>query len=298
MAAQREIRPFGRADRDQLTGLVNAHVAAVVPGGSISVNRLMSQLEREPEEGIVDPWVVERMTLVAVERDAVVGGAHLLRYGDDERVGESYRGAAEIRWLVHGHRDDDAGDALIQACFDVMDGWGADPQWADGALPAPFVYGVPNVWPHIRALYERNGLIRTGKVEIVFVARVDDLPRLPAGGELDVRRSVGMWTRFTASRDEETVGFLEVDTHYGDGGRLPVFARWADVGNLCVAEGKRRRGIATLLLAHGAEWLRLGGLDRLVAYAWPEQTDQIGFYEAVGFRELVRTERGWTRQRA
>lgn len=52
-----QIRPFHRGDREQLTGLVNAHVGAVVPGVSISVNTLMSQLEREPGEAIVDPWV-------------------------------------------------------------------------------------------------------------------------------------------------------------------------------------------------------------------------------------------------
>ena len=58
---------------------------------SVSVNTLMSQLEREPEELIVDPWVVERRTLVPIERDAVTAGAHLLRYGADERVSDSYR---------------------------------------------------------------------------------------------------------------------------------------------------------------------------------------------------------------
>ena len=36
-----------------------------------------SQLEREPGEFIVDPWVRERATLVAVQRGRVVAGAHL-----------------------------------------------------------------------------------------------------------------------------------------------------------------------------------------------------------------------------
>ena len=92
------IRPFNRADREQLTALVNAHIAAVVPGASVSVNALMSQLEREPAEALIDPWVIERRTLVAIEDDAVVAGAHLLRYGDDDRVGEVYRGRTDIRW--------------------------------------------------------------------------------------------------------------------------------------------------------------------------------------------------------
>ena len=50
-----EIRPFQRSDREQLTGLVNAHVAAVVPGIVVSVNAVMSQLEREPERRLLIP---------------------------------------------------------------------------------------------------------------------------------------------------------------------------------------------------------------------------------------------------
>jgi hypothetical protein len=68
-----EVRPFRRSDRDQLTGLVNAHIAPVIPGITVSVNTVMSQLEREPNEAIVDPWVFERRTLVAVDRDAIAG---------------------------------------------------------------------------------------------------------------------------------------------------------------------------------------------------------------------------------
>ena len=44
------IRPFVRGDREQVTALVNAHIAAVVPGVSVSVQALMSGLEREPGE--------------------------------------------------------------------------------------------------------------------------------------------------------------------------------------------------------------------------------------------------------
>lgn len=49
------IRPFRRSDRDQLTALVNAHAQAVVPGVSVSVNAVLSHLEREPGEFVVDP---------------------------------------------------------------------------------------------------------------------------------------------------------------------------------------------------------------------------------------------------
>ena len=88
-----EVRSFHRADRDQLTDLVNAHVAAVVPGVSVSVNTVLSALERQPDEFITDPWVSERITLVAEQRRYVVAAAHLLRYRADAEVGESYRNA-------------------------------------------------------------------------------------------------------------------------------------------------------------------------------------------------------------
>ena len=97
---QIEVRPFQRRDREQVTALVNAHVEAVVPGVAVSVNAVLSQLEREPGETIVDPWAIDRATYVAIVRDAVAGAAHVIRYGADARVSNSYRDAAEIRWLV------------------------------------------------------------------------------------------------------------------------------------------------------------------------------------------------------
>ena len=156
-----QVRPFRRADRDQLTALVNAHIQAVVPGVSVSVNTVMSQLERDPGEFIVDPWVTERAALVAEQRGRVVAAAHLLRYGSGEEVGEAYRGTAEINWLLYWPRamhwldSEEAAGALVDACLERLRSWGVTHWHADGALPAPGVYGVPEQWPHIRALYER-----------------------------------------------------------------------------------------------------------------------------------------------
>ena len=95
-----DVRSFRRSDRQQVTALVNAHVAAVIPGVSLSVAAVMSSLGRDPGEHIVDPGVVERVTLVAEQRQRIVAAAHLLRYGADDRVAEGYRDAGEIRWLL------------------------------------------------------------------------------------------------------------------------------------------------------------------------------------------------------
>jgi hypothetical protein len=51
-----QVRPFHRRDRQQLTDLVNADAAAVVPGMGVSVSTVLSELERQPGEFIVDPW--------------------------------------------------------------------------------------------------------------------------------------------------------------------------------------------------------------------------------------------------
>ena len=201
------VRPFRRADREQLTALVNAHVQAVVPGLSVSVNTVMSQLERDPGEFIVDPWVTERSMLVAEQRGRVVAAAHLLRYGAGEEVGEAIRGGGDINWLLYwpeaSYWPDStaAANALMTACLAQFRRWQVTRWHADGALPAPGVYGLPEQWPHIRALYERAGFVHDGHVEIVLLARVDELPR-PAAPPLEgltLRRSVDSWKDLSAA---------------------------------------------------------------------------------------------------
>ena len=310
-----QVRPFRRADRDQLTQLVNAHAEAVVPGMSVSVNTVLSSLERQPGEFIVDPWVSERVTLVAEQRNRVAAAAHLLRYFPDERAGESARDVGEIRWLLYwplapaGNPfwPDMTGsaEALIAACADVFGRWGVTRQHADGELPVPGVYGVPEQWTHIAALYRRAGFTHTGHTEVVYLAQVKDLPSAdaPPLAGLAVRRSVGInGCRFSAVLGEEVIGYIETEV-LDTGERLSRHGGWADVGNLHVASPYRRCGVGTWLLGQAADWLRLAGANRLLNYAWLEGTDPGGlnyddyraFLPAVGFRELTRTARGWTR---
>src|ERR1700733_9470398 len=95
-----EVRPFRRGDRDQLTQLVNAHAAAVVPGMGASVSAVMSALERRPGEFIEDPWVRDRITLVGEQAHRIAAAAHLLRYFPDERAGPATRDVGAIHWLL------------------------------------------------------------------------------------------------------------------------------------------------------------------------------------------------------
>lgn len=313
-----QVRPFRRGDRQQLTDLVNSHVAAVVPGMGVSVSTMLSDLERQPGEFIVDPWVSERATLVAEQRNRVAAAAHLLRYYADERAGKTYRGAGEIHWLLfwpHAPAGNpywpdatQAAQELITASIRQLDEWGVSRQYADGQLPVPGVYGVPEQWPHIRGLYERAGFTHTGHTEVVYLAKVADLPHPaePPTAGLSVRRSVGLnGTRLSAVLGDEVIGSIEVET-FEQGQRLSQHGEWADIGNLHVSEPHRRRGVATWLLGQAADWLRLAQVERLLDYAWLEGQDPTGqdytdyraFLAASGFLELTRTKRGWTRSRA
>jgi len=311
-----EVRPFRRADRQQLTDLVNSHAGAVVPGLGVSVAAVLSQLERQPGEYIVDPWVSERVTLVAEQHERVAAAAHLLRYAGDERVGPAYRNGGEIRWLLfwpEGPRlgspcwtdATDAAGKLMTACIGQLKDWGVTTHSASGDLPVPGVYGVPEQWPHVRALYERAGFRHEGHTEIVFLAAVEDLrcDGDPPIAGLTVRRSVGLnGTRLSAILGEEVIGYIEVEI-FDEGERVARHSGWADIGNLCVAEPYRRRGVATWLLARAAEWLRLAHVDRLLTYTYLDGRDPTGqgydedraFLQASRFTELTRTMRGWNR---
>ena len=297
-----QVRPFRRADRDQLTALVKAHVQAVVPGVSVPVNTVLSQLERDPGEFIVDPWVDERVTLVAEQRGRVVAAAHLLRYGDREEVGPGYRGTAEINWLLYWPEtpfwpdSPEAARALMDACLGRLRSWPVGHWHADGALPAPGVYGVPEQWPHLRSLYEQAGFVHDGPVEILLLARVDELPRPsePPLPGLRLCRAVGInGTRLYGAVGDKLVGYIEVDTNLAEAGRLAHLTGWADIGNLHVDEAYRRRGVATWLVGQAAEWLRLARVERLLDYAWPEEHHLLALHRRLGFRELTRTTRGW-----
>ena len=309
-----EVRPFRRGDRAQLAALVNAHAAAVVPGAGVSVAAVLSHLERQPGETIIDPWVAERATLVAEQQHAVVAAAHLLRYFADERAGASYRGSGDIHWLLfwpvapegspYWSDATEAAEALITACLHQLEEWGVTSPDAGGELPVRGVYGVPEQWPHVRALYQRAGFAPAGSTEVVYLAQVDELPRagVPPVAGLAARRSVGMnGTRLSAVLGEQAVGYIEVEI-FEDGERLPRHGGWADIGNLHVTGEYRRRGVATWLLGQAATWLRLAQVTRLLDYAplepGPDGRDGAGyraFLAASGFSELTRTQRGWTR---
>ena len=113
---------------------------------------------------------------------------------------------------------------------------------------------------------------------------------------MTLRRTLGInGTRFSAVLDGEEIAYIEVESLERTE-RLPRAGGWADIGNLHVDERYRRRSVATWLLAHAVDWLRLAHVDRLLAYALPDEEPCVRFLEHAGFRELTRTERGWVRE--
>ncbi|MPY95002.1 MAG: GNAT family N-acetyltransferase, partial [Acidimicrobiia bacterium] len=71
----------------------------------------------------------------------------------------------------------------------------------------------------------------------------------------------------------------------------------ADECDHWVGDGRRGQGIGTWLMAHGAEWLRLGGTRRLLAYGLEDERlpGWAGYYARFGLVPINRTVRGWRR---
>ncbi|MFH9086576.1 N-acetyltransferase [Streptomyces sp. NPDC017673] len=279
---------------------MNAHVAAVVPGVSVSVNTVLSSLEREPVEFVTDPWVSERITLVAEERGHVVAAAHLKRYrADDEEVGPHHRDSGEIDWFLwHPPASfrpgtEQAADLLMSACLACLSRWRVRVRRASGDLPAPAVYGLPRPWPHVRALYERSGFRHTGVTEVVLLARTADLPgqsRAP-GSRWSARWGSAAPVSPPARTRASSASSRPTPPLSAPNGTRA--AGLADIGDLRVEAAHRGRGWERRLLGHAADWLRLCGTDRVPAYEPAEDTAAIERLLDAGFHELTRTDRGW-----
>jgi GNAT superfamily N-acetyltransferase len=296
-----EVRSFARHDREQLTRLVNAHIATATPGGSIPSATLLSQLEHPLGEHIIGPWVTDLATFVAVQRDRIVGAAHLRRYADDQRASDGYRNTGELVWLLCWPEHLDAGRAVRDAALAHLSRWGVRVYYGDGSLPAPGVYGVSDSWPHVRVLYEEAGFDPSGgQVEIVYAGTIDSLavPGGPPVRGVTVQRRLGpLGTAFNAVLDGEVVGTYEIDDDLTRGGANLAFSGWADECNHWVRQDLRGKGIGSWLVGHAGAWLRLGGTSRLLAYAIEnEHVDRCTrHYARCGLMPVNRTVRGWRR---
>jgi GNAT superfamily N-acetyltransferase len=298
MSSTTEVVSLAPDHLDQLTGLLNAHLDAVVPGFALPAAYLAERLTRDPGEAIVDPWVLRRHTLVAVERDRVVAAAHLLRYGATADVGPAFRDVGEIAWLLAWPAACDAAEAVLAAGLRRLADWGAEAQWlCTGSMFVPTVSGIPDTWPHIAAILRAVGYApEPEREEVLYAGRIDRLeppPAPPIEGLVLARRMCDFAPRFAAELAGESIGLFDVRSDVTAGGMVPALAGWAEPWNLWVDERYRSQGVGSWLVRSAAPYLRLGGCDRmLVTVAIDDERAGAGrFYERLGLVRLARLDR-------
>ncbi|PRB14130.1 N-acetyltransferase [Microbacterium sp. MYb62] len=292
-------RLFRRDDRDQLTDLVNAHLSSVIPGARVSVNAVLSSLERQPDEYIVDPWVVERATIVVEQGERIVAAAHLQRFAEHPRVSDDYRGAGLIQWALSVPGDDGgdpAAETLMRACLAQLRAWAVTTAYADGQLPFPGVYGIPASWPHVRRSLEGAGFSHDGPTEVVLLATTSGLASIadpPAASDVASTRELGAHgIRFIATRDGETAGYVEVDLTVNRAERHSAGPRFAELSDWEADDAD----VLVRLFGDLHEWLTSSDVARLIVAVDPADADECEQLFGLGFREVTSTTRGWRRQ--
>jgi GNAT superfamily N-acetyltransferase len=285
----------------QVQALVNAHMSALVPGWALPEAFIASHLQRDPGEYVVDPWVMTRVTLCAIERQRVIAVAHLLRYGSGMEVNQAYHNIGEIAWFVAWPDAAEHAIALLNAAGAQFGRWGVDAAWAlETCLPAGPFAGLPDAWPHVAAAlagagYRRNRLV--ARDEALFGGTIEQvgLPKPPIA-DLQIGRTTGRFgTRFSARLGEQVVGDCECISDLTAGGALPALRGWGELAELEVREPWRNRGIGTWLVQHALAWLRLGGCTRIVLSVAAEDAAAGAerFYQRFGWDALARFQRGW-----
>jgi GNAT superfamily N-acetyltransferase len=285
---------FEQRHLNPLLELVNLHLSAALPGARVEADVLAAHLERNLDEYIVDPWVLERTTLCVPDGYRLAAAVHVLRYADRPEVPPDWRAIGEIGWLVFRAGCEAAAAEVLDAARAQFAAWQVRGEHGWGAgLPVAPVWGVPDVWPHIDAVLRAAGYAPDPTVhrEALFGGWLTDVPA-PGAAPIDgltLTRTAGPHgTRFTATLDGERVGFCEFSLNSSG---------WAEGWDLLVQEDVRRRGLGTWLVRHAVDWLRLAGCER-VLLSVTEQDEQAGaaeFYRRFGWDVLTRGVSGWRR---
>ena len=168
-----EISPLDRSHLPQVLALVNGHLGAMMPGWSLTPDYLWGRMQREPQEDVTDPWVVERRSIVGIVKDRVCAAAHLLRYGEETL----WKGTGYIDWILFWPGEHEAGAAVLGECRRQMKAWQVTDERISGSLP-----GNRSV-PYGRVRDARNSYPIFGFVGILgpWRARVRRVPRGPCG---------------------------------------------------------------------------------------------------------------------
>lgn len=288
----------------QLRDLINIHVSAITPGWAMSEQYIQRHLTVNPYQPIIDPWVVERKTLVALHRNQVVGAAHLLRYGTEEPVGGNYVGAVDIAWFLFWGGHETLAGELLAACHQQMDVWNARSRFAfDSHLPISTYGGIPDAWQHIMAFFESAGY-QASHGGTVYGGTLDAIAApgdAPLTG-LTMKRTVRgdrQAVSFVAVLNGEYIGWSEWVMDLTAGGDLPALQGWSELVEMFVVEEWRNRGMGAWLIRHAAVWLRLAHIDRAVLHVdMDDEAEGAGrFYERQGWFPFARFKDGWQRKK-
>ena len=292
-----QIAPLDRFHLPQVMDLVNSHLSTVIPGWSLTSDYFWEHLKRNPREAIVDPWVVERRSIVGIAKDRVCAAAHLLRYGDDTR----WKGVGEIDWILFWPGECEAGEAVLTECRRQMNIWQVLDERVSGSLPVSTCVGIPDVWPHIIGLMEQFGYSTNEEVdESVYGGTLNGIsaPGEPPVRGVTIHRDVGRFgTRFVAQWEGRDVAHCECISDLTQGGQLPALAGWAELSEVETSESMRNQGVGSWVVRHAVEWLRLAKCDRVVlSVAREDERAGAGrFYKRFGWMPLVR-QKHWGRE--
>lgn len=292
------IRQFQEDDLEQLQSIMNVHLGAMIPGWALPLEYIASRLVCNPDEYVTDPWVKTRRTLVAIEKDRLVGAVHLLTYREDTPSA----GLGDICWFLCWPGAQDAGRLLLEAaCSDLLAD-GANEIGLGQSFPVPTAAGVADCWSHLQSVLRASGFAfipQDGSVEIIYGGPIPEKPVVSLGPPISglqlARRTGRSGPVFAAVFESRTVASVEFALDLSKGGRLPAFAGWAELAAVETQAAWRNRGVGSRLLAHAVEWLRFGGYSRLVMCV-EEEAEGLGagrFYQRFGWQPLARLERGW-----
>jgi hypothetical protein len=269
---------------EQLATLLSAHAACALPGAAIAPGTIARRLERDPSEFVVDPWVDTRETLVAIGHDRVVAAGQLWRFGDEPRVSEDFRGAAELRWFCFWPTDHEAAGALLDHAIEH-----AGPVrrfYLAGDLPEVLVHGIPDAWTHVVTLASERGFAHDGRTEVLLAGRLLALAGTetpPAGCTLRTGVAWSGDALLIAERADAPLAQME----------LAVEGRAGQLWGPFAQDGEVERDVARWLWLEAFEWLRLAGCDRVVA-GLVEDEPEVEQAVALGLRQVTRLLRGWT----
>lgn len=294
-----KVQPLENLHLPQLQKLVNSHLSTIIPGWALPIDYIVSRLTAEPDEYIIDPWVIERRTIVVAERGSVSAAAHLFHYGNGPEVSKDYNEAGEMKWFLAWPDAADSASALLEAVQEQMERWQVKNYYAANNLPVPLAGGLPDVWPHIGSFLERAGFYTEFRgTEAIYGGGLPglELQSKPPVAGIRIERHVDRdGPCFKVFHGKEEAGSFSIATDLSKGGQLPALLGWGELADIQISENWRNHGLGSWVMGHVVSWLRLAGCSRVV-FSVASENESLGadrFYRRFGWNVLARLKKGW-----